>query len=164
MPHSATNKPVEPDVGELVLPDINPVDIRFSAMNLLARREHTQKELIQKLKRRFPDTVLLEIEIQRLSDENLQSDERFAENYVRYRSELGFGLMRIRQDMRQRGLSDTEISQALEAAAVDWAALSEQVFRKKYGEQASRDIKEKAKRMRFMQYRGFSSDEYQHLL
>ncbi len=164
MSHSTTDKPMEPDAGELMLPDINPVDIRFSAMNLLARREHTQKELIQKLRRRFPDTVLLEAEIQRLNDENLQSDERFAENYVRYRSELGFGLMRVRQDMRQRGLSDTEISLALETVAVNWAVLAEQVFRKKYGEQASRDIKEKAKRMRFMQYRGFSGDEYQHLL
>jgi regulatory protein len=143
--------------------DVNPADIRFAAMNLLARREHTVKELIQKLSRRFPDTPLLQSEIQRLADENLQSDERFAENYVSYRSGLGFGLMHIRQDMRQRGLTDFEISLALERAEVDWKVIAEKVYHKKFGELPAADIKEKAKRVRFMQYRGFSNDEYQHL-
>ena len=122
------------------------------------------KELIQKLSRRFPDTSLLQSETQRLTDENLQSDERFAENYVSYRSGLGFGLMHIRQDMRQRGLTDFEISLALERAKVDWRAIAEKVYYKKFGELAAADIKEKAKRVRFMQYRGFCADEYQHLL
>lgn len=144
--------------------EINPADIRFAAMNYLARREHTRKELLQKLKRRFPDTPLLEQEIQRLTDENLQSDERFAENFVLYRSGLGFGLMRVRQDMRHRGLSDFEISVAVDKAEIDWRALAEQVFFKKFGELPAADIKEKAKRARFMQYRGFASDEYQYLL
>ncbi len=143
--------------------DVNPADIRFAAMNLLARREHTVKELIQKLSRRFPDTPLLQSEIQRLADENLQSDERFAENYVSYRSGLGFGLMHIRQDMRQRGLTDFEISLALERAEVDWKVIAEKVYHKKFGELPAADIKEKAKRVRFMQYRGFCNDEYQHL-
>jgi len=144
--------------------DVNPADIRFAAMNLLARREHTVKELIQKLSRRFPDTPLLQSEIQRLTDENLQSDERFAENFVSYRSGLGFGLMRIRQDMRQRGLTDYEISLALKKAELDWRVIAEEVYHKKYGELPAEDIKEKAKRVRFMQYRGFSNDEYQHLI
>lgn len=144
--------------------DINPADIRFAAMNLLARREHTRKELLRKLARRFPDRPLLKSEIQRLTEENLQSDERFAENFVLYRSGLGFGLMHVRRDMRQRGLSDVEISIAVEKAEVDWGVLAEEVFRKKFGELPAADIKEKAKRTRFMQYRGFGNEEYRHLV
>ena len=159
MPDSSKNGP-----QDLAPADINSADVRFSAMNFLARREHTQKELIQKLKRRFPDTPLVASEVQRLSDENLQSDERFAEEFVRYRSGLGFGLMHIRQDMRQRGLSDAEILLAIEKAEIDWRAIAERVLLKKFGEIPAADIKEKARRVRFMQYRGFDSGEYQHLL
>ena len=169
MPDLSHTEPLEPDPlldqeSPRSAPQVvDPAVIRFAAMNLLARREHTVKELIQKLGRRFPDTPLLQSEVQRLTDENLQSDERFAENYVSYRSGLGFGLMHIRQDMRQRGLTDFEISLALERVGVDWRTIAEGVYYKKFGELAAVDIKEKAKRARFMQYRGFSTDEYQHL-
>lgn len=142
---------------------INPADIRFSAMNFLARREHTRHELHQKLQRRYPDAALVAVEIERLSDENLQSDERFAENFVRYRASLGFGFMHVRQDMRQRGLSDAQISLAFDCAEIDWEVLAKEVYRKKFGEISPIDIKEKAKRVRYMQYRGFSAEEYQPL-
>jgi len=142
---------------------IKPADIRFAAMNLLARREHTYRELHQKLQRRFPDATLVAVEIRRLSDENLQSDERFAENFVLYRASLGFGFIHVRQDMRRRGLSDVQITVAFDCAELDWVALAKEVYRKKYGEIPPADIKEKAKRVRYMQYRGFSTDEYQFL-
>ena len=157
-------KPQAEDLETSAL-DIEPADVRFAAMNLLARREHTQLELLKKLKRRFPDDdALVRTQIQRLTDENLQSDERFAENFVRYRSDLGFGLMHIRQDMRQRGLSDLEILTAVEDAEIDWRAIAARVFYKKFGRLPVLDINEKAKRIRFMLYRGFSSDYYQDLL
>jgi len=169
MPVTAIPKLKKPDTLQLESQELDPgefnaADIRFAAMNYLARREHTRKELFQKLKRRFPDTTFIETEIQRLTDENLQSDKRFAENFVRYRSGLGFGLMHIQQDMRQRGLTDCEIALAIERAEVDWSALAAEAFQKKFGELPAADIKEKARRARFMQYRGFASDEYRHLL
>jgi len=153
------------ETPEAAPPNINPADIRISAMNLLARREHSQWELLQKLKRRFPDATELAVsEVQRLSDENLQSDERFAQDYVRARSGRGYGLMRVRQGMRERGLSDLQIAQALESANVDWQALADAVFHKKFGQQPAADVKDTARRARFMQYRGFASAEYQKLL
>lgn len=142
---------------------IDPADIRFAAMNFLARREHTRRELHQKLQRRFPDAALVAVELQKLSDENLQSDERFGENFVQYRAGLGFGFMHVRQDMRQRGLSDVQIALAFDCAEIDWVALAEEVYLKKFGEIPPVDIKAKAKRVRYMQYRGFGADEYQHL-
>ncbi len=144
-------------------PPASPADIRLAAMNYLARREHTKKELLQKLKRRFSDMALLRAEIQRLADENLQSDKRFAESFVHYRSGLGFGLLRIRQDMRQRGLSDFEIYLAVDTVGVNWRAVALAVYRKKFGAAPPVDMREKARRFRFMQYRGFVSDEYRHL-
>lgn len=142
---------------------INPADIRLAAMNLLARREHSSKELRQKLLKRFKDPELVDAQLQRLADEKLQSDQRFTESFLRQRLSRGHGPIRIRQEMRQKGISDTEISAAMEAEAPDWYELASQAYHRKFGALPPEDIKEKAKRSRFMQYRGFALDHYQHL-
>lgn len=142
----------------------NPADIRMAAMNLLAHREHSLGELRQKLQRRFDDAAMLETELQKLVEENLQSDERFAESFARQRAGRGYGPARVRQGMREKNLSDVAIARAFESAELDWWALAESAFRKKFGEPGRVDLKEKARRIRFMQYRGFSADHYEHLL
>ena len=143
---------------------INPADIRLAAMNFLARREHTLRELQQKLKKRFPSEDLVAVELQRLAQENLQSDARFAQSFVRERANRGYGLIRVRQEMIDRGLAAAEINGALECVEIDWSAVAQEVYRKKFGELAATDLKEKARRVRFMEYRGFDRDCYQDLL
>ena len=152
------------DVSHKDVDEINPADIRLAAMNLLARREHTCRELSQKLKRRFPDAELVDNELARLTDENLQSDARFAESFVFERSNRGYGLMRVQQEMREKGLSDWEINVAVKNAKIDWAAIAQDVYSKKYGGIAAVDLNDKAKRVRFMQYRGFDREDYQRFL
>lgn len=152
---------------------INPADIRLAAMNLLARREHSLHELRHKLRRRFPDQQLLELELQKLADENLQSDDRFTESFVRQRSGRGYGPVRIRQELREKGVSDSALTMAFEQTEVDWYAVAEMVYTKKFGREkpligfesgmAGEGIKEKSRRARFMQYRGFSPEHYRHL-
>jgi regulatory protein len=158
-PELFENSPSSQDTEE-----INPADIRFSAMNFLARREHTLRELQQKLKGRYADEGLIAIELERLADENLQSDARFAESFVRERANRGHGLIKVQHEMRERGLSDSDIGFALESAGIDWFAVAKEVYIKKFGEAASADMKEKAKRVRFMQYRGFDASHYRHIM
>ncbi|MFK7976517.1 MAG: regulatory protein RecX [Halioglobus sp.] len=141
---------------------LNPVDVRFAAMNLLARREHSQRELRQKLLRRFDNVVVIDEQIALLSDENLQSDERFACSYARMRSGRGFGPLKVRQEMRERGLSDQQIQDAFNALETSWFDLAEQAYKKKFGEDRPADLKERSKRARFMQHRGFVSEHYAH--
>ncbi len=77
-------------------------------MDFLARREHSHYELQQKLAAKFPDadhSVLLSA-IERLRQENLQSDERFTEAFIRYRKSRGFGMRHIQQDLKLRGVDD----------------------------------------------------------
>jgi regulatory protein len=143
---------------------INPADVRLAAMNLLARREHSLHELGQKLRRRFPDESVVALELARLQDENLQSDQRYAESYLRQRSARGYGSQRVRREMRDKGLSDEQIADAFAAVEVDWYELAAQVMRKKFGTVPVTELKEKARRLRFMQYRGFHADHYQHLV
>ena len=143
---------------------INPADIRRSAMDLLARREHSRRELRDKLKRRYDAPDLIDETLDRLADENLQSDQRFTESFLRQRMSRGHGPVRIRQEARQKGISDTEIRAAMEAEQPDWFTLAKETYQRKFGALPAEDIKEKARRSRFMQYRGFGLDHYQHLV
>jgi regulatory protein len=148
-------------------PTDKPADIRLAAMNLLARREHSVRELRMKLSRRFTDEPMVVCELQRLAKENLQSDQRFAQSYAHQRAGAGFGPLRVRQEMRDRGLSDGDVSEAFEAEALDWNVIAAQAYSKKYGHSDVREVlelKEQARRSRFMQYRGFTAEHYQHLV
>ena len=162
---SDTYSPKSPPDFELEkLTAINPGDIRLAAMDLLARREHSRRELKQKLLKRFKDDELVDEQLDLLASENLQSDSRFAESFLRQRVSRGHGPLRIRQEMRQRGISDDEIAAAMEAEQPDWYVLAEETYHRKYGALPAEDIREKSRRSRFMQYRGFSLDHFRHIL
>ncbi|MEP1472534.1 MAG: regulatory protein RecX [Halieaceae bacterium] len=143
---------------------LNPADIRIAAMDYLTRREHSQLELRRKLKKRFNDDALIEQQLERLVEENLQSDSRYAESFVRQRFNRGHGPLRIRQEMRQRGVPDGDIQQAMEAENFDWYGSAQAVLTRKYGDGPAEDLKQKAKRSRFMQYRGFSPEHFKDLV
>lgn len=133
-------------------------------MNLLARREHSLNELQRKLRSRFADEALVLSALQQLRAENLQSDERFAEDFVRQRVSRGYGPLRVRQELREKGLPDSVIAAAVEAVDCDWCALAATALRKKFGEAEAPDIRERARRVRFLQYRGFSTEHFRYLL
>lgn len=140
------------------------VDVRRAAMDLLARREHSRLELSQKLGRKFPhQRELLEDEISILETEGLQSDARLAEAFVRARTNRGQGPVKIRIELRSKGVADETISLALEQCGVDWFELISEVASKKYGDHFREEnvsqlvsMKTRAKVSRFLQQRGFS--------
>ena len=139
----------------------DPVAARKKAMDLLARREHAASELVAKLERAGFLTETAMSAIAALASEGLQSDERFVESFVQSRVNQGKGPQRIRADLRQRGVADTAIAHALEAAEPDWYALARAARERKFGPALPTEYKEKARQMRFLQYRGFESDQIQ---
>jgi regulatory protein len=143
---------------------IDPAAVRLAAMDLLARREHTARELRDKLIRRFPDDEIIREQLARLAEERLQSDERFAASYAQQRSAKGYGPLRVREELRQRGVNEGDVVTTMQSLEIDWRELAADVMRKKFGTRAAVDLKEKSKRVRFMQYRGFTADHYQRLL
>ncbi|TXS95892.1 regulatory protein RecX [Parahaliea maris] len=138
--------------------DLRPA-IRLAAMDLLARREHSRTELLQKLGRRFEDRETIAEVLDGLAQDKLQSDSRYAESFARQRVLRGHGPLRLRQEMRQKGIPDDDASVALESLDVDWEQLAREVCQKKFGFGAPADFREKARRQRFLQYRGFSADQ-----
>lgn len=138
---------------------LDPLAARRKAMDLLARREHSRDELLEKLRKSgFDENVALDA-IEELTREGLQSDRRFVEAFVQSRIRQGKGPMRIRADLAQRGVRDPVIHEALSEADADWSALAIEVREKKFGADRPTDLKDKARQMRFLQYRGFESEQ-----
>ncbi len=136
-------------------------DIRSKAISLLARREHSFQELESKLRRSFSDEPMVLEQLQVLADEGLQSDQRYAEIAVRSGLTKFHGLSRIKNQLRSNGISASLIEQAVVEADVNWVEQLQQLSLRKYGDTPCEDMKEKAKRIRFFQYRGYPlSDIY----
>ena len=133
-------------------------------MDFLARREYGQAELVRKLADKGYQRAVVEQAISQLTDEGLQSDQRFAESFVQSRVNQGKGPVRIRLDLGQRAISDAVVDAALSESETDWMALARAVRGKKFGLGAPADFKAKAQQMRFLQYRGFEQDHIQRAL
>ena len=140
---------------------LDSIEARKKAMDYLARREHVRGELLDKLTRFGFDPAVADDAVAQLVDDGLQSDARFAEAFVRSRINQGKGPVRIRADLRDRGLTGSDIELALEEANEDWYALARDVRLKKFGPDAPSEFRDKAKQMRFLQSRGFEPDQIQ---
>lgn len=131
-------------------------------MDFLARREHSFFELSQKLTKKFPDvdpTRLLDV-ISVLRSENLQSDDRFTESYVRYRRSKGFGALHIRADLLQRKVSETTIDLYLNEEA-EWDEMVNRLIVKKLKSSSnlSYGSKEHRRLVNFLTSRGFTGEQ-----
>jgi len=130
-------------------------------MDFLARREYGQTELIRKLADKGFDRDVAANAVAQLTEDGLQSDERFSESFVQSRINQGKGPVRIRIDLGQKGIGDSIVEVALEEADPDWRALAREQRIKKFGPDLPTDFKEKARQMRFLQYRGFEQGHIQ---
>ena len=130
-----------------------------TAVRLLARREHAVEELRRKLQGKgYPDSVV-DFVVARLVSTRLVSDDRFTSSFVHHHAQRGQGPIRIRAELRQQGIADEAIESALENAEIDWVVQVQAVRRRKFGGSLPGSLPERAKQARFLQYRGFSSDQ-----
>ena len=130
-------------------------------MDYLARREHGRSELLAKLEKAGFEPDISQEAVAQLVEDGLQSDERFVEAFVRSRIGQGKGPARIRAELREHGVVGSLIDTGLENAEQDWFALAREVRLKKFGAARPPDFKEKARQMRFLQSRGFDTDQIQ---
>ncbi|AHY43624.1 recombination regulator RecX [Stutzerimonas decontaminans] len=141
----------------------NPVAVRRAAMDLLARREHGRVELARKLRQRGAPPDLIEQALDRLCEQGLLSESRYLESFVRSRANAGYGPLRIREELAQRGLPRADIEQALRDSGFDWNEQLRELWQRKFG-QLPADAKERAKQGRFLSYRGYSLELISRLL
>jgi len=135
-------------------PEKPEITIRRAAMDLLARREHSFKELVQKLAVKYPEEDIFP-ELEKLRDENLQSDQRYLEAYVRFRRNKGFGPLKIESELYGKGLHSGEVRECLYSEENDWERLCRQALEKRFPVLDTGNVKERAKCERFLLQRGF---------
>jgi regulatory protein len=130
-------------------------------MDYLARREYGQRELERKLATAGFDADIAADAVLQLKSDGLQDDRRFSEAFVRSRVHQGKGPARVRADLGERGVSGELVAAILSEMSVDWFAQAAEVRIKKFGPDFPADFKEKARQMKFLQYRGFEQEHIQ---
>jgi regulatory protein len=134
------------------------------AVALLARREHSRTELRRKLARRgFPQPLVDEV-LDALETENLLSDQRFAECFVVQRTARGLGPLKIRYELRERGVSDDLAAQFIDTDRQSWYERALAVRQKRFGPDRPQDIQERSRQSRFLVQRGFEQDHIRFAL
>ena len=133
--------------------------VEAAAVRLLARREHSIEELRRKLAAKGYPSDIIEPVIRKLAGKRLVSDERFTSSFVHHHAKRGQGPVRIRAELRQQGIPDSQVEEALQSAEIDWLQLAREVRRRKFGTAAPRGLGERAKQARFLQYRGFDAEQ-----
>ncbi len=131
---------------------------------MLARREHSAFELRRKLQRKDFVEADIELAIEQLQREGLLSDQRFAEAYIHMRKSKGYGPVRIALELKEKGVAESDFRPYLYADDLDWLAALEAVYAKKYGQRSCDGYQEKARRTRYLHYRGFALDAIHELL
>lgn len=140
------------------------LSLRARALQCLARREYCRAELRGKLLPHVQtdedgesvQSAALDALLDDLTFRGWLSDERAATQLV-HAKRSRFGTQRIAHELRQKGIAENLISDAMPQLKETELEAAREVWRKKFGA-APQDEKEKAKQVRFLQSRGFSLD------
>jgi regulatory protein len=132
-------------------------------MDMLARREHSERELSRKLAAKGYDEGVIADTVEGLVADGLLSNARFVESFVHSRYQRGQGPLKIRAELRERGIDDAAIDTCLEDYAGEWRELAAQVREKRFGSFMPGEFRERSRQMRFLQQRGFDAEQIRGL-
>jgi regulatory protein len=125
-------------------------------IDLLARREYSQRELRQRLVARGHDAAEAETALGTLVEQHYQSDARYAEMLARSRAAQGYGPRRIRMELAAQGITRECVQVAMDALNHDWAQSAADLLRRRYG--ASLGTADgRARAAQFLLRRGFDA-------
>ena len=125
-------------------------------MRFLARREYSRIELHSKLLPHVQEGEDLDLVLDELVARGWLSDARATTQLV-HAKRSRFGTQRIAYELRQRGIPENLINEALPELKESELDTANEVWQRKFGKIAQ-DAKEQGKQIRFLQSRGFSMD------
>ncbi|KKO47296.1 recombinase RecX [Arsukibacterium ikkense] len=133
--------------------------LKKNALNWLSRRDYSEAQLSQRLRQQGALPEQLAEVIAWCKAQQYLDESRFLTMLVRNRARQGYGYNYLLQECRAQKISAEQLNSCISALAIDWWALANMVYQKKYGDSPLSDYKEKTKRMAFLQRRGFSSEQ-----
>ena len=141
--------------------DLTQADLKRKAVELLARREYSYVEIERKLCPLTPNEADVYAALDWLLEHGLQSDERFACSYVRSKALAGYGPIRIKMELNQKGVHEKWIQNGFDECQkeINWDDQVDQLVEKKARSLDLSEAKEKNKLLGYLQRRGFSLDQ-----
>jgi regulatory protein len=130
--------------------------LKGRALRLLSQREHSRKELEQKLKPHEEMPGELAEALDFLAAKDFINEKRVVESVVNRRSSK-LGAARVRQELMAKGLPADDIAEAVEAMRSTELERALVVWRKKFGAPPV-DASDRGKQVRFLVSRGFAPD------
>jgi len=131
---------------------------RASALASLSMREHSIKELTDKLSRKDYQQDSIDIVIKECLGHNYLNDQRFAEIYWRSRARKGFGPNKISMELKQKGISASLIESSSHQGELNFDEVIKRIYLKKFKGLGITDFKDKAKRQNYLYQRGFDAE------
>ena len=137
---------------------------RAFAMRSLARRESAESELANRLRKQgFNDEVIGAV-LDYCRGYHWVDDERYGAMAVRAGATKGHGPIKIRFDLRRKGLSDTQIERAFEQPELDWFELASELLQRRTRPSELEEFKLRMKWLKYLLGRGFNQDQARYAL
>jgi regulatory protein len=132
------------------------ISLKARALRYLSMREHSRNELARKLARYADENDNIDAVLDFLEKAQYLSAERFSESLV-HRKQARFGNQRILAELKSHGLVDDAFAHLKSALVDSEKQRACEVLHRKFPHSPT-DQNERAKHMRFLLQRGFSSD------
>ncbi len=145
-------------------PNTEPAEIERVLVRYLARRDYSRLELSRRLIAKGYAIESITKGIDELAEKGYQSDERFSEHFIRYRANACYGPFRVKQELREKGISSHLIEQSLQANNIDWFDLALRAKKKRFGTIVESDLNLRAKQVRYLKHRGFDQEHIQYAI
>ena len=129
---------------------------------LLARRNYSESELLDKFHTRFiPDEKIFSAALEKLQKLGLQSDELFTESFIH--SHPGWGRRRLTLELKRRGIEESMMELFLLNEADELSRCREALQKKLKGSELPAEFRERQKLMAFLARRGFGLDTIKNI-
>ncbi|HDX8402111.1 MULTISPECIES: regulatory protein RecX [Aeromonas] len=151
-------EPAEPSFAEQL------AAARAYAMRSLARRESAESELARRLRQQGYQEEVIEAVLDYCRGYNWVNDERYGAMAVRAGAAKGHGPLKIRFDLRRKGLDDGQIDAAFEQPELDWFELALELLERRANLADLTDFKLRMKWLKYLLGRGFSQDQARYAI
>lgn len=151
-------EPAEPSFAEQL------AAARAYAMRSLARRESAESELARRLRQQGYQEEVIEAVVDYCRGYNWVNDERYGAMAVRAGAAKGHGPLKIRFDLRRKGLDDGQIDAAFEQPELDWFELASELLERRANLADLADFKLRMKWLKYLLGRGFSQDQARYAI
>ena len=158
MVDESVTEPVEPTFEEQL------AAARAYAMRSLARRESAESELARRLRQQGYQEEVIEAVLDYCRGYNWVNDERYGAMAVRAGAAKGQGPLKIRFDLRRKGLDDGQIDAAFEQPELDWFELAFALLERRASVAELDDFKLRMKWLKYLLGRGFTQDQARHAI